>query len=92
LSIPSPEDVLTLPQLALQLFRSKVLGQDPGLVKKTRFSMWEVAGAGVDKINALAGTDMKLGREYDDNGQILAVSFNSRLLDVAAPVRGQSAR
>ena len=90
--IPSAEDVLSLPQLALKLFRERVLGQDPGLVKKTRFSMWEVAGAGINGINALAGTEMKLNREYDDKGQILAVSFNSRLLEVDAPVRGQSSR
>jgi len=86
LSTPD-EKYLTLPQYALQLFREKVLGEDPVLVRRTRFSMWEVAGAGVDKINVLAGTEMKLNREYDASGQILAVSFNSRLLDVETPIR-----
>ncbi len=91
-NIPAIENTLTLPQYALQLFRERILGQDPKQVKKTRFSMWEVAGAGVDKINLLAGTKMKLDREYDSKGDILAVSFNSRFVDVEAPVRGQSAR
>lgn len=86
LAIPD-EKYLTLPQYALQLFREKILGEDPVLVRRTRFSMWEVAGAGVDKINVLAGTEMKLNREYDASGQILAVSFNSRLLDVETPIR-----
>ncbi|MCX6225990.1 MAG: hypothetical protein NTV01_14760, partial [Bacteroidia bacterium] len=83
------EDALTLPQYALQLFREKILGEDPKLVRRTRFSVWEVAGAGVNKINDIANTDMKLNREYDAKGDLLAVSFNSRLLDVESPIRAQ---
>ena len=86
------ENILTLPQYALQLFREKILGEDRQLVRKTRFSMWEVAGAGVNGINSLAGTKMKLDREYDTDGTILAVSFNSKLVDVESPIRGLSGR
>ncbi|TSA35957.1 MAG: hypothetical protein D4R64_08865 [Porphyromonadaceae bacterium] len=85
-------DALTLPQYALQLFREKILGEDRILVRRTRFSMWEVAGAGVDKINSLAGTNMKFNREYDSKGDIMAVSFNSRLFDVESPIRDQENR
>jgi hypothetical protein len=86
------DQYLTLPQYALRLFREKILGQDPGLVKKTRFSVWEVAGAGVEKINVLAGTQMKLEREYDSKGQVMAVSFNSRLFDLETPVKSPENR
>ena len=86
------EDALTLPQYALRLFREKILGQDSRQVRSTNFSMWEVAGAGVNKINDLAGTKMKLNRAYDSKGDILAVSFNSRLIDVESPVKGQKIR
>ena len=85
-------DALTIPQYALQLFRQRILGEDIKLVRRTRFSMWEVAGAGVSKINDLAGTRMKLNREYDSKGDILAVSFNSRLIDVESHVGGQGSR
>ncbi len=88
----TPEDALTLPQYALQLFREKILGEDRILVRRTRFSMWEVAGVGVNKINDLAGTKMKINREYDSKGDILAVSFNSRLIDVESPIKGQENR
>ncbi len=81
------EEYLSLPQYALQVFREKVLGQDPMMVKKTRFSLWEVAGAGVSRINEIAGSDMKLNRAYDSNGEIVAVSFSSRLVDLETPVR-----
>ena len=83
------ENVLTLPQYALQLFRERILGEDRKLVKKTRFSMWEVAGAGVERLNSVAGTKMKLNRKYDSKGDLLAVSFNSKLIDVNTPVRVQ---
>jgi hypothetical protein len=85
-------EALTVPQYALRLFRERVLGEDRSVVKKTRFSVWEVAGAGVKKINDLAGTKMKLSREYDDQGDLLAISFNSKLVDIERPVRSQSAR
>jgi hypothetical protein len=94
-SISNPvaaDDALTIPQYALQLFRQRILGEDLKLVRRTRFSMWEVAGAGVNKINDLAGTRMKLNREYDSKGDILAVAFNSRLIDVESPVKGQGNR
>lgn len=81
------DETLTIPQYALRMFRERVLGQDRSLVRSTRFSLWEVAGAGVEKINDLAGTRMKLEREYDDQGSVQSVSFNSRLLDVEAPVK-----
>lgn len=91
-SLPRTDQQLSVPQVALKLFRAKVLGEEVATVKKTRFSLWEVVGAGVKGINNLAGTDMKLNREYDKKGDLLAVSFNSRLFEVESPVRGQSAR
>jgi hypothetical protein len=86
------QEAITLPQYALQLFRERILGEDRILVRKTRFSMWEVAGAGVSKINDLAGTKMKLNREYDSKGDIMAVSFNSRLFDIESPTKSQGTR
>jgi hypothetical protein len=64
-----------------------VLGQDPDLVKQTRFSMWEVADAGINKISSIVGSDAQLNRQYNKDGSVVAVSFNSRLMDVEAPVR-----
>ena len=91
ISLPA-EEVLTLTQYAFRLFREKILGQDPDLVRKTRFSLWEVAGAGVNGINSLAGTNMKLDRTYDPSADRMTLSFNSRLFDVETPVQGQVAR
>jgi len=82
------ETYLTIPQYALQLFREKILGEERSFVKRTRFSLWEVAGAGISGINKIAGTDMRLDREYGSNGQVMAVSFNSRLVDFETPVKG----
>lgn len=93
--LPEPsyaEDALTIPQFALQLFRERILGEDRAVVRRTRFSLWEVAGAGVNKINDFAGTRMELNREYDTNGDIQAVSFNSRFFEVETPIKGQADR
>jgi hypothetical protein len=87
ITVMPDEEYLSLSQFALKFFREKVLGQDPKLVKKTRFSLWEVAGVGVSRLNDMTGSEMKLDRAYDTNGQVMAVSFSSRLIDLEAPVR-----
>lgn len=82
------KDYQSLPQYALQLFRERILGEDPHLVRRTRFTAWEVADAGLEKFNALVGSDMNLDRQYGDDGNLVAVSFNSRLIDFEKPVKG----
>lgn len=87
-SAGNPEsNYISIPQYALRLFRERILGEDPVMVRKTRFSAWEVADAGLDRFNALIGWDMNLDRQYSDDGNLVAVSFNSRLLDFEKPVR-----
>jgi hypothetical protein len=83
------EEYLTVPQLALNFFRQRVLGQDPELVKQTRFTIWEVADAGINRIGALVGSDAELNRTYGQDGGLVAISFNSRLVDVEAPIRNK---
>lgn len=85
--VENPHEYQTLGQLALNFFRQEVLGQDPDLVKQTRFSMWEVADAGINKISSIVGSDAQLNCQYNKDGSVVAVSFNSRLMDVEAPVR-----
>ncbi|MFO7617908.1 MAG: hypothetical protein R6V75_11730 [Bacteroidales bacterium] len=83
------DEYLTVPQLALNFFRERVLGQDPELVKQTRFTIWEVADAGINRIGSLVGSSAELNRQYGQDGDLVAISFNSRLVGVETPVRSK---
>ena len=69
------------------LLRKEVLGQDPELVKNTRFSFWELADAGLEKISDVFNTNADIEREYNASGELMAVSFESPLLGFNTPIR-----
>ncbi len=48
--------------------------------ERDRLTFWDVADAGVKGINSIAGTEMRLERELDPDGQVVSLAFNSRLL------------
>ncbi|TVR71654.1 MAG: hypothetical protein EA408_08400 [Marinilabiliales bacterium] len=47
---------------------------------KERLTFWDVADAGVKGINSITGTEMRLERELDPDGQVVSLAFNSRLV------------
>ncbi len=44
-------------------------------------SFWDVAHAGVKGINSVAGTGMSLEHEYDQNGNLVQLTFSSRIIE-----------
>ncbi len=74
------------------LIRKNILGQDPELVKKTRFSLWELADAGLEKLATIIPVPMDINREYDNEGDLVEVSFDSRLLAFTTPVNARKAQ
>lgn len=87
MGLQPPQMYSSLGELAFKYFRIKVLKQEPSLVHQSRFSLWEVADAGIRQVNNLAGTEMDFARQYNDSGEIERVSFNSRLLELSTPIR-----
>lgn len=77
-----PIQYLTLQEYAKLKLSNIVLGEE----RKANLTIWNVASAGVERINTLAGTDMKLEPSYDEEGSVKALSFNSKLLSFTTPV------
>ena len=77
----------TLGAFAGEMIRKRILGQDPDLVKKTRFSMWELADVGVEKVSDLLRVSADINRQYNADGQLVEVAFDSPLLAFQTPVR-----
>lgn len=75
-----------------ELIRKNILGQDPQQVKKNKFSLWEVADAGLQKASDVFSIAADLDRHYNDEGELVEVSFDSPLLAFTTPVNTRKAQ
>lgn len=85
--IPQPDLVdeqrfLSLEEFAKNQFSSIVLRQE----ESAEINGWSIASAGVKQINSLAGTNLRLEKNLDEEGRVRRIVFESRLLSFSAPV------
>ena len=85
---PETEEYQTLMAFTGEMIREKILGQDPALVKKTIFSFWELADASIDKVANFLALPVDLDRQYNEEGKVVSIDFNSRLVAFSAPING----
>jgi len=93
-SLPYPEDIeyQTLLAYSGDVLRERILGQDADFVKKTKFSFWELADAGIDKVANFLSLPVDLNRQYNDDGKLESIAFDSRLVAFSTPVQGRRNR
>jgi len=88
---PSPfdsaEDLESISDFASNVIRERLLGQEREMVKKTRFTLWELADAGLQKLTDKFGINANIDRAYNNEGELVAVSFDSRLIGFEAPIK-----
>ncbi len=72
-----------LDDYAKQKFSSFLFGNS----KKRDVNLWSMASAGIEKINDLTGSEMKLERSTDAEGKTSGIRFNSPSLSIAAPIK-----
>ncbi len=93
-AIPDIEDeeYQTLLAFSGDFIRKQLLDQDPDLVERTKFSFWELADAGLEKVSKTFGANADIEREYSESGELMAVSFESPLLGFNTPIRRRTAK
>ncbi|MGE5418565.1 MAG: hypothetical protein ACM3UT_00190, partial [Chloroflexota bacterium] len=69
-------------------FRSNVLREEAP--SDAPLKGYEIAEAGIDGLNKLLGWEMALTKRTDENGDVKAVNFNSRMLKFNTPVKNNS--
>lgn len=77
---PDKSGFLTIRQLAIREFKSEILLEKEENINPDKFSVWDMADAGVKGVNKLVGWNMKLNKIYDEKGNITALAFNSGTL------------
>ncbi|MCB8995044.1 MAG: hypothetical protein H6538_05510 [Bacteroidales bacterium] len=84
-SAPQPAEFLSLSEYARRQVLGKVLGEKPA--ETNRISGWEIADAGLNGLNKITGSKMKLERKTSETGEITEYSFNSKLLSFSTQAR-----
>lgn len=87
-SYTDPQSYQSLLAFSGEMIRERILGQDPELVKRTRFSFWELADAGLEKLSSIFSLPVDLNRKYNKEGELVSVAFDSRLVAFSTPIHG----
>lgn len=78
---------MSLSQLTTHLFKKKVLKQKEEEINSNKIDFWEIADAGVKSLNKVTKRDMKLMREYNTQGELIAYAVESPYLSFEKNVR-----
>lgn len=76
------ENVMNLQELAYYQLKKSVLREDPENMQPGRPTIWDLADAGIRGLNRFTGWEMKLQKEYDEEGKIDILAFDSRILQL----------
>ena len=68
---------LTLSQMAVKSFKSEILKEEKNKINPDKFTLWDIADAGIMGINKIIGWEMEFDKEYNDNGELIALAFDS---------------
>ena len=80
------EEYQTFLAFSGEMIRKNVLRQESELVEKSRFSIWELADVGLEKVSSVLSLPMDIEREYNAEGKLVELSFDSRLLAFSTPM------
>ena len=80
-SYEDPSEYLNLQEFAVQKLASLIFKEE-----KKEINAVNLASAGINKINEVAGTNMKLEASSKDESGEKVLSFNSRLISFSTPI------
>ncbi|MBC8344544.1 MAG: hypothetical protein H8E61_11235 [Bacteroidetes bacterium] len=68
-------------------FRIRALNEEDSIATNRKLSVWDLADAGLRRIGNLFNRDVRLDKEYNENGEVIALAFNSPRLGFSAPLK-----
>jgi len=75
-------DNLNLSQMAVKTFKSEILKEEKNKINPDKFTLWDIADAGIQGINKIIGWNMEFDKEYDDEGELIALGFDSNTISL----------
>ena len=78
---------LSLKQLATRLFKKNVLKQKEEDINSDKLDFWEIADAGAKGLSKVTKKDIKVIRQYNTEGELIAYALESPLLSFEKNVK-----
>jgi hypothetical protein len=75
--VENTHDNLTLSQMAIKTFKSEILKEEKNKINPNKFTLWDIADAGIRGVNKIVGWEMELDKEYSEEGNLIALAFDS---------------
>lgn len=80
--VENTHDNLTLSQKAVKSFKSEILQEEKNKINPDKFTLWDIADAGIIGINKIIGWKMEFDKGYDENGELIALGFDSNTISL----------
>ena len=80
--VENTQNNLTLSQMAVKSFKSEILKEEKDKINPDRFTLWDIADAGIRGINKIIGWKMEFDKEYNENGELIALGFDSNTISL----------
>ena len=78
--IENTHENLTLSQMAVKAFKSEILKEEKNKINPDKFTLWDIADAGIMGINKIIGWEMEFDKEYNEDGELIAFAFDSNTI------------
>ncbi len=80
--VENTQNNLTLSQMAVKTFKSEILKEEKNKINPDKFTLWDIADAGIRGINKIIGWKMDFDKEYNDDGELIALGFDSNTISL----------
>ena len=80
--VENTHDNLTLSQMAVKTFKSEILKEEINKINPDKFTLWDIADAGIIGINKIIGWKMEFDKEYNEDGELIALGFDSNTISL----------
>ncbi len=80
--VENTQNNLTLSQMAVKTFKSEILKEEKNKINPDKFTLWDIADAGIIGINKIIGWKMDFDKEYNDDGELIALGFDSNTISL----------
>lgn len=74
------QDKPTLSQKVIRTFKKEVLKEKESMIDPDKFTLWDIADAGIRGINKIIGWEMEFNKKYSKEGELIALAFDSNTI------------
>ncbi len=80
--IENTHENLTLSQMAVNTIKSEILKEEKNKINPDKFTLWDIADAGIIGINKIIGWKMDFDKKYNENSELIALGFDSNTISL----------